>query len=427
MEFAIILLVLLLSAFFSGSEMAYVAANRLRVEVLARRDGVVGPIVRDFLQNPSNVLTTTLVGNTITLVVYSTFVAIRFNPTLQQTFDGVFGFRTGGIDVAVLAGQTIIAGFILLILGELLPKTVLRETANKAVFGLAVPLRVSYYLLLPIAKLAAFSAPLVVRLFRVEGDPFSDVIRRDVEATVQENEIEGNGELEGYESELLANVLAMAGIRVRESMIPRTDVVAVDENTPLEDLLARFIDTGLSKLPVYRENIDSIVGVVFAYDLFAQPGSLADILRPAKFVPESKRSKDLLREFLSTNTSIAVVIDEYGGTAGLVTREDLLEELFGDIQDEFDRETEVLRQSGDGSLIASGRVHIDEIAERFGIDLPAGDYDTVAGYLLERIGAIPSPQAHFRFDGFRFDILKATASRIDLVRLTREREQQTAA
>jgi CBS domain containing-hemolysin-like protein len=425
MEFAIILLMLLLSAFFSGSEIAFVVANRLRVEVLARREGVVGPIVRNFLEDPSSFLTTTLVGNNISLVVYSTLMALFLNPPLQRFFDGVIGLEESGLGIAVLGAQTVIAGFIVLIIGEILPKSLMRETANHAVFYLAIPLRVSYYILLPMVKVAAYSASLLIRLFRAEADTFAQFIRRDFEVIIQESKAGGEWELDEDESELLSNVFAMNAIRVRESMMPRTDIVAVDENTPLEDLLARFIETGHSKLPVYRENIDNIVGVVFAYDLFEQPASLADIMRPAQFVPESKRSKHLLREFLSTNTSIAVVIDEYGGTAGLVTREDLLEELFGDIQDEFDRETEMLRESGDGSLIASGRVHIDEIKEQFGMELPEGDYDTVAGYLLERIGAIPSSDERYQFDGFRFHILKATSNRIDLVRIKREPGQQT--
>lgn len=418
MEVAIILLMLLLSAFFSGSEIAFVVANRLRVEVLARREGIVGPIVREFLQNPSTFLTTTLVGNNIALVVYSTLMALFLNPPLQAVYQGV-GLEADALDAAVLTSQTLIASVVILLFGEIIPKSIMREAANHAVFYLAIPLRIAYYLLLPMVKIAALAAGLFIRLFRAEADSFAQFIRSDFEVIIQESKASGELELDEDESAILSNVFSMNAIRVKESMVPRTDMVAIEENTSLEDLLARFIETGHSKLPVYRENIDNIVGVVFAYDLFSQPTSLADIVRSAQFVPESKRSKDLLREFLGTNTSIAIVIDEYGGTAGLVTREDLLEELFGDIQDEFDTETEVLRKTGDGSLVASGRVHIDEIAEQFGLELPEGDYETVAGYLLERVGAIPAPQDHYLFDGFRFDILKATTNRIDLVRIAK--------
>ncbi len=418
MEFAIIILMLALSAFFSGSEIAFVVANRLRVEVLARREGVVGPIVRDFLQNPSTFLTTTLVGNNIALVVYATLMAFYLNPPLEMLYASA-GLSEGGLDAAVLGTQTLVAGILVLLLGEILPKSFMREVANQAVFVLAIPLRVSYYVLLPMVKLAAGASSLLVRLFRAEPDVFAQFMRRDFEVIIQESKASGELELDDDESELLSNVFAMNTIRVKESMVPRTDVEAVEESMPVEELLARFIDTGHSKLPVYKENIDNIVGMVFAYDLFDQPASLQEMVRPAKFVPESKRSKDLLGEFLSTNTSVAIVIDEYGGTAGIVTREDLLEELFGDIQDEFDVETEVLRQTGENSFIASGRVDTDELRGRFDVDLPEGDYETVAGYLLERAGSIPTPHEQFEFDGYRFYVLKATASRIDLVRITR--------
>lgn len=422
MEFAVILLMLVLSAFFSGSEIAFVVANRLRVEVLARREGLVGPIVRSFLEKPATFLTTTLVGNNIALVVYSTLMAFYLNPPLEHFFADVVTVGGSGREIAVLVSQTVIASIVVLFFGEILPKSIMRERANHAVFYLAVPLRITYYVLLPMIKVASGAASLLVRLFRAEPDAFAQFMRRDFEVIIQESKASGELELDEDESVLLSNVFAMSTVRVKESMAPRTDVEAVEESTPVDQLLERFIETGHSKMPVYRENIDNIVGVVFAYDLFTKPSSLTDIMRPAQFVPESKRSKDLLREFLSTNTSVAVVIDEYGGTAGLVTREDLLEELFGDIQDEFDIEEEVLRQTGEHSFIASGRVHIDELEDRFGITLPEGDYETIAGYLLERIGSIPSPQEHFAFDGYRFDILKSTSSRIDLVRMTKAGE-----
>lgn len=423
MLFLVILLMLALSAFFSGSEIAFVVANRLRVEVLARREGVVGPIVRHFLQNPSTLLTTTLVGNNIALVVYSTLMALYLDPPLEMLFTDVVRMSDASVEVAVLVSQTVIASVIVLLVGEIIPKSVMREVANHAVFVLAVPLRLTYYVFLPMIKLASWTSTLLVRLFRADADSFSQFIRRDFEVIIQESKTSGELELDEEESELLSNVFAMNTIRVKESMVPRTDIMAVEANTSIEGLQRRFIETGLSKLPVYQDNIDHIVGIVFAHDLFQNPPSLEAIMRPARFVPESKRSKDLLRDFLATNTSIAIVIDEYGGTAGLVTREDLLEELFGDIQDEFDVEEAILRPSGPNAYVASGRVRVDELAERFGIELPEGDYETIAGYLLERIGAIPAAKETYTCDGYRFMILKATANRIELVRIIRETPQ----
>jgi len=420
MELLIIALMLVLSAFFSGSEIAFVAANRLRVEVLARRGGLVGPIVRSFLHDPSLLLTTTLVGNNLALVIYSTVMAFYLDPPLTAFFLNTVGLQNGTTEVVVLSLQTIIASLIVLVIGEILPKSIMREMANRAVFVMALPLRFTYLLLLPFVKTAGWAAALLLRLTRADAETFSQLMRRDFELMIDESKKSGELDLDEDESTLLSNVFSLNTIRVKESMVPRTDVVAVDENTSIEALRQRFIETGHSKLPVYRDNIDRIVGVAFAYDLFHQPTSLAEMMRPAQFVPESKLSKDLLRELLETKTSVAIVIDEYGGTAGLVTTEDLLEELFGDIQDEFDTDGAVLRASGENTYIASGRVDIDELAERFAVILPEGDYETVAGYLLERLGTIPNPKDEFDLDGYRFTILQATANRVDLVRIVRE-------
>ncbi|RMF53344.1 MAG: HlyC/CorC family transporter [Bacteroidetes bacterium] len=420
MDLLLILLMLGLSAFFSGSEIAFVTANRLRVEVSARRGGRVGALVQRFIQDPATLLTTTLVGNNLALVVYSTLMAFYLESPLHHFYAEVVGLGAGSVEVAVLASQTLIASVIVLLFGEILPKTILREIANRAVFVLAVPLRLTYVLLYPLIKLAGWAAAGLIRLFGADAETFSQFMRRDFELMIEESKKSGELDLDEEESTLLANVFALSTIRVKESMVPRTEIVAVEEHTTLEALRQKFIESGHSKLPVYRENIDNIVGIAFAYDLFHEPKSLAEMMRPAYFVPETKLSKDLLREFLATNTSIAIVIDEYGGTAGLVTIEDLLEELFGDIQDEFDTDDEVLRQLNENTYLVSGRVDIDELAERFGIELSEGDYETVAGYLLEHIGAIPKPNEEYEFDGYRFTIVQATANRIDLVRITRQ-------
>lgn len=420
MELIVIILLLLLSAFFSGSEMAFVTANRLRVEVRARRRGFIGRIVVGFLENPTTFLTTTLVGNNIALVVYSTLMAFYLSEPLHAFYAESVGLGGASLDVTVLSTQTVIASLIVLIIGEILPKSIMREVANRIVFVLAVPLRATYYLLLPLVKLASSTSSLLVRLLRADAVPFSQFPRRDFELLIEESRESGTLDLDEEETEILSNVFGLYTMRVKESMTPRTKVVAVEENTPLEDFRQRCIETGYSKLPVYRENIDNIVGVAFAYDLFDAPASLREMMRPAKFVPESKPAKDLLQEFLKANSSMAIVIDEYGGTAGLVTREDLLEELVGDIQDEFDSEEAVMRQVDTHTFVVSGRAEIDELDERFGLKLPAGDYETVAGCLLEHLGAIPAPQEEFDLDGCRVIILQATANRIDLVRIIRK-------
>ena len=426
MELVLILIALGFSAFFSGSEIAFVVANRLRVEVEARRGGLVGPVVRRFVGDPGLFLTTTLVGNNVSLVVYSTAMAFYLEPPLKLFYEEALHLTAASAYPAVLATQTLFASTIVLLVGEILPKSVMREAANRAVFFLAVPLRVCYYLLLPFIKIASWSASLLIRLLKADADSFSQFMRRDFEVILEESRQSGEAFVHEDETTLVSNVLALGGMRIKESMVPRTDISAIEEGSTVDDVLARMIETGHSKLPVYRENIDHIVGVVFAYDLFGTPKSIDEVIKPVKYVPESKKSKDLLREFLATNSSIAIVIDEYGGTAGLVTREDLLEELFGDIQDEFDVEEFMLRQTSQNTFTVSGRVEIDELEQRTGLEFPEGDFETVAGYLLERLGTIPGVREEATIDGYRFVILKATPSRIDLVRIVRPVGEATA-
>lgn len=414
-----IILTLALSAFFSGSEIAFVAANRLRVEVIARRGGTVGRVASRFLDDPSMLLATTLVGNNLALVIYSTLIAFYLEPPLEFLFMNRLNLAEGAADAAVLSVQTIVASVIVLLVGEVIPKSLMRETANRAVFILAVPLRVTYYVLLPLIKVARWSAFLLMKVIRAESESFSQFMRRDFELMIEESKRTGELDLDEDESTLLSNVFAMGSIRVKESMVPRTDIVAVEEQSSLEDLRDTFVASGHSKIPIYRENIDNIVGMAFAYDLFDEPKSIEQMIRPATFIPETKMSKDLLQEFLETNTSVAIVIDEYGGTAGIVTAEDLLEELFGDIQDEFDDDASILRPVNENTVIASGRVDIDELREEMNIELPEGDYETVAGYILERLGTIPAVRDEFELDGYRFIILQATSNRIDMLRITR--------
>lgn len=418
-EIGIILLMLAISAFFSGSEIAFVAANRLKVEVVARRSGRIGRIVQRFVHNPETFLTTTLVGNNLALVLYSTLMAYALEGPLSWFFISLLGLDVSSAAFAVFATQTIIASVLVLLLGEVIPKTIMREFANRMVFALAVPLRLCYVLLYPLVKVAGWTAQGMLRLFRADSSSMRLFIRRDFEAIIEEGKTSGTLELDEEESTMLANVFALGTLRVKETMVPRTDIVAIANDTPMDVVREQFVESGHSKLPVYEENIDRIVGVVFAYDLFSEPETLASMLRSVQYVPETKRARDLLQEFLATNTSIAIVIDEYGGTAGMVTREDLLEELLGDIQDEFDTEDEVLRQVDTRTFHASGRVEIDDLEERFGIHIPDGDYETVGGYIMEELGRIPKVKETFELDAFRFTVLRATPTRVVLVRMVR--------
>jgi len=409
MALTVIVSTLFLSAFFSGTEIAFVAANRLRVEMRARRSGFLGRVVTFFFKSSPRLLTTTLVGNNIALVIFSTVMAIA----LAQPLSGLIQGESPQMIV-----QTLITAIVVLIIGEILPKTIMQETATRAVFFLALPLAMTYVILLPLIALVSWTSQLIVKALGGSPDGLTQFSRRAMEQMIEENLERGSIDLDAEETEMITNVFELHAKRVKECMTPRIDIAAISENTTLEEMRQKCIDSGFSKIPVYRDNIDTIVGIAFAYHLFDNPASLSDIVQPAQFVPESKPAKELLRQFRDTHRSIGIVIDEYGGTAGLITREDLLEELFGDIQDEFDSESVVMYKETLNALVLSGNAEIDEINERFNLSIPTGEYETIAGYILTQSGSIPSENDRLVIGEYRIEIITAYRNRIERIRIT---------
>ena len=417
MALALILLMLVLSAFFSGSEIAFVTANRLKTEVRARRSGWLGRVVQQFLADPGTFLTTTLVGNNVALVVYSMLMSLTLEAPLTAFFEGTLGLSEP--TASVLISQTVIAAFVVLVFGEVIPKSLLRQPSGNVLLALAGPLLATYYIFWIPIKVSGWVSSLVARLAGGPSDTFQQFLRRDFELVIRESRETGTLDLDEEESEILSNVFELRSLRVKDSMVPRTEIVAVEESASLGEVRQTFIDTGFSRLPVYRENVDRIVGVVLAHDLFHAPDSLAAILRPARVVPESKPARDLLFDFLQGGATLAVAVDEYGGTAGIVTLEDLLEELFGDIRDEHDAVAAPIREIEDGVYLVHGRVELEDLKTETDLDLPEGDYDTVAGFLLGHAGSVPAEREVFDIEGLRFTILKASPSRIEAVRIRR--------
>ena len=411
---ALILLTLAASAFFSGSETAFVTANRLKTEVRARQSGGLGRVVQGFLADPGSLLTTTLVGNNVALVVYSTAVGMWLDGPLTALFTRAGMDNTTG---AVLITQTLVASVVVLVFGEVLPKSMLRQASPGALVVLAGPLKLTYYLFWPLIKLAGWTSGLLIRATGTPADSMQQFLRRDFELVIRESRETGTLALDDEESEILSNVFELRTLRVKDSMVPRTDIRAVDETATIDEVRAVFIETGHSRLPVYRGSIDRVVGVVLAHDLFHAPESLGAILRPARLVPESKPARDLLFDFLRGGASMAVAVDEYGGTAGIVTIEDLLEELFGDIRDEHDAAAAPIRRIDERTVLVDGRVELDDLAEATGIRLPEGDYDTVAGCLLAHAGHVPAEGEQFAMDGVTLTVATAAANRIEAVRI----------
>lgn len=412
-----LLLLLVLSAFFAGSEVAFVTANRLRAEVRAQRGGVAGRIVRRFLHDPPTLLTTTLVGRLAALVGYVTLLSRYLHGPLTALWSRALGIEA--VAGPVLFSQTVIAALTVFIFGEIVPRALLREPPARVVFALALPLQLTYGLFLPVIKGAGWTSSALARLFGAPAGSLQPFLRRDFEGVIRESRETGALDLDEEETEILTNVFELRTLRVKDSMIPRTEIQALEASSALAAVRQRFIETGHSRLPVYHEHIDRVVGVVLAHDLFHAPASLADILRPVQMVPDTKPVRELLFSFLQSGTTLAVVLDEYGGTAGIVTIEDLLEELFGDIRDEHDPAHAPMRRLDERTVVASGRVELDVLEEAFGIALPEGGYDTVAGFLLDRLGSIPAARATCDLEGYRFTVLQASPHRVESVRITK--------
>ncbi|SMO95449.1 hemolysin family protein [Gracilimonas mengyeensis] len=419
-ELSLIVLTIVLSGFFSGSEIAFVTANKLKLEVASRKNNFLANSIEFFTRKPETFLTTTLVGNNIVNVLYATFMAIFLVEPIQHY--GELWFDVVPTELQVLVVQTIIASVVIMIFGEILPKAIFRALADSMISVISIPLRIAYYVFRPLIEISKGSSNVLIRWFVKDAEVVESYYRRqDVEMIFKELRDSGGSEdIDEDDSEILHNVLELSSKRVKDSMIPRIEIQAVEKDAPIPEVLDMFVQTGHSKLPVYRDSIDDVIGVVFAHDFFHEPKSVNEIVRPVKLVPSSKKSKDLLTEFRQSNMSVAIVLDEYGGTAGMVTIEDLLEEVVGDIQDEYDVEDEIMKKLSENTYVVSGNVEIEELMERFEeIELPLepSEYDTVAGFIINHLGRIPKVNEEVVIEGKKFIISKATPSRIETVKL----------
>lgn len=419
-EFLYILITILISGFFSGSEMAFVTANKLKLEIESRKDTFRGHSLAFFSDNPENFLTTTLVGNNIINVIYATLMAVFLVEPIQVIYQQFIGELPTTAMVLLL--QTLIASIIILLFGEILAKAIFRVQADFLITIIAIPLRITNYILSPLIFLTNRTSGLLVNLLNIGTERSEKVFRRqDVEMIFRElKDSGGSQEIDHDDSEILHNVLELSNKRVRETMVPRTEIVAIERNATIDELKKAFIESGYSKIPVYQDTIDDIIGVVFAYDLFSNPKSISQITRPVTLIPSSKKSKDLLTEFRQSNISVAVVIDEYGGTAGMVTIEDLIEEVVGDIQDEYDKENELIKKIPPHTYLLSGSVELDELIEihpEIEIDFEDGEFETVAGFIIHHTGRIPKVNEELQIHGNTFIITKATQSKLENVKL----------
>ncbi len=419
-EWLLIAITILLSGFFAGSEIGYVSANRLKLEIRARKNTLRSRVMSFFLKEKEAFLSTTLIGNNVVNVAYATMMALYLvQPVNTIYFDF---FESYPSDFTVLLIQTVIASILIMAVGEIIPKVIFRINSEGLIFNLAIIHRVLHAIFLPFIYIANGVARKLISMIIPQSEVTEQVYRRqDIEMLLSEIGESEESDIDREDSEILTNVLQLPNKRVRESMIPRTDIVAVEKNAELQDVMQSFVSSGFSKLPVYEYSIDNVIGVVFAYDLFKNPGKLNEIIRPVKHIPSSQKSKDLLSEFQRLNISLAIVIDEYGGTAGLVTIEDLLEEVVGDIQDEYDMEDTLIKRVSPDTFVMSGDIPLQDLAEKYpSFSWPQRSqyYETIAGYIINETGRIPKVNEEIVIGDYKFIISKARQSRIETVKVT---------
>lgn len=419
-ELIIIFCSLLLSAFFSGMEIAYVSANKIHVEIEKKQNDFLARILTRLTRKPSKFIATMLVGNNIALVVYGFFMGDLLVEKIESMHLQNAVLEYIFVDLSLLT-QTVISTLIILLTAEFLPKVFFQIYSNTLLKFFAVPAYLFYVLFSFISSFVIWISDLVLkRFFKTEGDEvqlaftkveLGNYINEQMEKVEEDQEVD-------TEIQIFQNALEFSEVKSREVMIPRTEIVAVDLNTEPRELVQTFTATGLSKVLVYKENIDDIIGYIHSFELFKKPPSLKSILLPVVFVPETMLVKDVLNILIKKRKSIAVVIDEYGGTSGMMTVEDIVEELFGEIEDEHDPVVLIEEKLDDNRYLFSARLEVDYINEAFKLNIPIGEnYETLGGYILDHTEEIPPKDGIVQIDDFSFHIREVSNTKIELVEM----------
>ena len=413
----LIVLMLLLSAFFSGMEIAFTSKNRLKLEIDRKQSRMFDRIADIFSRHPGQYITTILVGNNIALVIYSLYMSLLLR--------GIF-YALGWESIArngSVAIETAVSTVIIIFFAEFLPKSVFRNNPNFYYRALAPVIYFFYLLLYPIARLTTLISHGILRLTgrRVEERTTTHSFdREDLASLLDTNSSEPRPEPDN-ELKLFQNALDFADLRVRDCMVPRVDVEAVDiDDTTIEQLTARFVDSKYSRIFVWRKSIDNIIGYINSKSLFTRPASISDVMMQVNFVPETMPLQLVLQNFIKHRTNIAVVIDEFGGTAGVISLEDVLEQIFGEIEDEHDVPDLTEKQVGPDEYVLSCRLEVKYLNEKYGLGIEESrEYDTLAGYIISHLDGIPSAGQVLTVDGLEIRVLRTTRSRIELARVRR--------
>ncbi len=410
----LILITLIFSAFFSGMEIAYVTANRLRIGIEKKQGLPVSSIISIFINNPAKYLTSMLVGNNIALVIYSLVMARILEPL-------IYNFTSSSGIVLLL--QTFISTILILITGEFLPKIVFRSIPNLLLNIFSIPVLFFYMLFYPVTSFISWISEFVIKKMHIDVANVSNVKQAfnkvDLIHLITQSKEKKTEEI-GFENDLkiFQNALDFSSVKVRDCMVPRTEIIAIEVNSPIQELLDKFIETGFSKILVFEDTIDNIIGYITSKSLFKKIESIRERIIEISFVPEAMPAHKLLEKFIQEKKNMAIVVDEFGGVSGMLTIEDIIEEIFGEIEDEHDSPELIEKQIGLNEFVFSGRLEIDYLNDKYHLKLPKSeDYETLTGLIFYYYENIPKHNDHIRIEDFEIKILKASKTRIELLKL----------
>lgn len=402
----------LLSAFFSGMEIAYISSNKLKLELDKQSNSIVARLLQKILHSPSKYIATMLVGNNISLVVYGITMAEILEPKIEVYTQSSF---------LVLLIQTFLSTLIILVTAEFLPKAFFRLNPNRFLKILVIPLYLFHFILAPIVRVTLFLSKRGLKLFGlvlVEDSPVFGKVDLEEYLKLHTNEMEYKNL--DVEVQILQNALDFSSVKVRECMLPRTEIVAIEVFKPIEDLLKIFIDTKLSKVLIYKDNIDKIIGYAHSNEMFKSPKNIKSILIPIPYVPESMMANDMLELFIKERKGVAVVVDEFGGTSGMLTIEDVVEEILGEIEDEHDNENDLEIKIDDLNYRFSARLEIDYLNDKYHFDLPRSEeYETLGGLLISQLEEIPEKNTEIHIGNYTIVVEEVSDTKIEAVSLVK--------
>ncbi|CAH8288591.1 CBS domain containing-hemolysin-like protein [Mariniflexile fucanivorans] len=420
-DVVIIIVSLILSAFFSGMEIAYISSNKIHIEIEKKQDGILSKVLTKLTAKPSKFIATMLIGNNIALVIYGFFMGDLLVDWFKTMVPTSYGFLDLMLTDFSLLTQTIISTLIILITAEFFPKVFFQIYANTLIKALAIPAYAFYMLFTFISDFVIWISDFVLKhIFKTEGDQIQLAFTK-VELgnyiTEQMESVEAHDDVDS-EIQIFQNALEFSEVKAREVMVPRTEITAIEINDSIKSLNALFTETGFTKILVYKDTIDDILGYVHSFELFKKPKNIKAMMLPVEYVPETVLVKDVLSVLIKKRKSMAIVLDEYGGTAGVMTVEDIVEELFGEIEDEHDTVDLIEEKLDDSTYTFSARLEVDYLNETYKLNLPESEnYETLGGLIVNHTEEIPAQNDVVKIDDFGFTILEVSNTKIDLVEL----------